>query len=59
MKITALNKIILNVFGNYVPNGYINIDDKDHVQINEIIKSKIKTKNGKWLCVSRSFNYWN
>ena len=36
---------ILNVFRNYVPNKYITIDDKDPVWMNEIIKSKIKTKN--------------
>ena len=41
----ALNETILNVFQNYVPNKYITIDDKDPVWMNEIIKSKIKTKN--------------
>ena len=35
----------MNVFCNYVPNKYITTDDKDHVWMNEIIKSKIKTKN--------------
>ena len=35
----------MNVFRNYVPNKYITIDDKDPVWMNEIIKSKIKTKN--------------
>ena len=41
----TLNEAILNVFRNYVPNKYITIDDKDPVWMNEIIKSKIKTKN--------------
>ena len=44
-QILALNETILNVFQNYVPNKYITIDDKDPVWMNEIIKSKIKTKN--------------
>ena len=44
-QVTPLNGIILNVFCNYVPNKYIAIDDKDPVWMNEIIKSKIKTKN--------------
>lgn len=35
---------ILNVFQNYVPNKYTAIDDKAPVQMNETIKSKIKTK---------------
>ena len=35
----------MNVFRNYVPNKYITIDDKHPVSMNEIIKSKIKTKN--------------
>ena len=40
----TLNEIILNVFRNYVPNKFINIDDKDPVKMNEIIKSKMKIK---------------
>ena len=44
-QVLALNETILNVFQNYVPNKYITIDDKDPVRMNEIIKSKIKTKN--------------
>ena len=35
----------MNVFRNYVPNKYKTIDDKGPVWINQIIKSKIKTKN--------------
>ena len=35
---------ILNAFRNYVPNKYVTIDDKDPVWMNEIIKSKVKTK---------------
>ena len=35
----------MNVFQSYVPNKYITIDDKDPVWMNEIIKSKIETKN--------------
>ena len=44
-QVIALNETILNVFQNYVPNKYITVDDKDPVWMNEIIKSKIKTKN--------------
>ena len=44
-KVTALNETILNVFRNYVPNKYITVDDKDPVWMNEIIKSKMKTRN--------------
>ena len=44
-QVMTLNETILNVFRNYVPNKYITIDDKDPVWMNEIIKSKIKTKN--------------
>ena len=44
-QVTALNGTILNVFRKYVPNRYITIDNKDPVWMNEIIKSKIKTKN--------------
>ena len=43
-QVISLNETILNVFRN-VPNKYITIDDKDPVWMNEIIKSKIKTKN--------------
>ena len=35
----------MNVFRNYVPYKYITIDDKDPVWMNEIIKSKMQTKN--------------
>ena len=35
----------MNVFRNYVPNKYITVDEKDPVWMNEIIKSKMKTKN--------------
>ena len=44
-QVKALNVTLLNVFRNYVPNKYITVDDKDLVQMNEIIKSKMKTKN--------------
>ena len=43
-QVIVLNETILNVFRNYAPNRYITIDDKDPVWMNEIIKSKIKTK---------------
>ena len=45
LQVAALNETILNVFRNYVPNRYTTIDDKDPAWMNEIIKSKIKTKN--------------
>ena len=44
-KVIALNETILNVFRNYGPNKYILVDDKDPVWMNEIIKSKMKTRN--------------
>ena len=44
-QVKALNETILNVFRNYVSNKYITVDDKDLVWMNEIIKSKMKTKN--------------
>ena len=44
-EVTALSETILNVFCNYVTNKYITIDNKDPAWMNEIIKSKIKTKN--------------
>ena len=44
-QVKALNETILNVFRNYVPNKYITVDDKDLVWMNEIIKSKMKTKS--------------
>ena len=40
-QVITLNENILNVFRNYVPNKYIT----DPVWMNEIIKSKMKTKN--------------
>ena len=43
-QVIALKGTILNVFQNYVPIN-ITIDDKDPVWMNEITKSKIKTKN--------------
>ena len=42
MQVVALNKIILNIFRNYVPNKYITIDDKVPVWK---LKQKIKAKN--------------
>ena len=44
-QVVTLNETILDVFRNYVPNKYINIDDEDPVWMNEIIKSKRETKN--------------
>ena len=44
-EVTALSETILNIFCNYVPNKCITIDNKDPAWMNEIIKSKIKTKN--------------
>ena len=45
MQVVALNKIILNIFRNYVPNKYITIDDKVPVWMNEAKDQKIKAKN--------------
>ena len=43
--VTLNQETILSVFQNYVPNKYITIYDKEPVWINEIIKSKMETKN--------------
>ena len=45
VQVVAFNKTLLNVFRNYVPKKYITVDDKDHVWMNETIKSKITVKN--------------
>ena len=47
MQVVALNKIILNIFRNYVPNKYITIDDKVPVwKLKQKIKAKMhSTKN--------------
>ena len=45
MQVVAFNGTILDIFRNYVPDTYITIDDKDHVWMNETIKSKIKARN--------------
>ena len=49
----------MNVFRNYVPYKYITIDDKDPVWMNEIIKSKMQTKNKLYqqYIQNRSFEY--
>ena len=44
-QVSILNKTILNVFSNYVPNKYIANDDKDPVWMNKTIKLKIKAKD--------------
>ena len=44
-QVVTLNENILNAFRNYVPNKYITIDDKDPAWMNEIIKSKMETRN--------------
>ena len=44
-QVLTLNKVILNVFRNYVPNKYITIDDKDPVWMNKTIKNKMKVRN--------------
>ena len=44
-QVLILNYIILNVFGNFVPNRCVTCDDKDSVWMNKKIKSKIKAKN--------------
>ena len=43
-QVIALNETILNVFRNYLPNKYINADNKDPVWMNKIAKSKMKAK---------------
>ena len=40
VQFVAFNETISNVFRNYVPNKYINVDDKDPIWMNETIKSK-------------------
>ena len=43
-QVTIPDENILNVFGNYIPNKYITVDDKDFVWMNETIKLNIKAK---------------
>ena len=43
-QVVTLNKTILNLFRNYVPNIYITIDDKDPVWMKQIIRSKTGKK---------------
>ena len=44
-QVATFHDTIINTFRNFVPNKYITINDKDHVWMNEIIKSKMKAKN--------------
>ena len=44
-QVVTLNETILNAFRIYSQNKYIIIADKDLVWMNEIIKSKMETKN--------------
>ena len=44
-QVTILNKIILNIFRNYVPNKYITVNDEDPAWMNKNIKSRIKSRN--------------
>ena len=34
----------MNILTNYIPNKYINIDDRDPPWMNETLKNKIKLK---------------
>ena len=43
-QVPILNETTLNVFQNYVSCTYIIIGDKDHVWMNENMKTKTKTK---------------
>ena len=44
-QVATFHDTILKTFRNFVPSKYITINDKDHVWMNEIIKSKMKAKN--------------
>ena len=44
-QVEIFNKILLNIFHNYIPNKFISCDDKDPPWINEEIKSLIHRKN--------------
>ena len=46
-QVVTLNEIILNVLQNYIPSNYINIDDKNSLWMNEIIRLKMKKKKKK------------
>ena len=39
-----LNKVLMNVFTNYIPNKFITIDDKDPPWMNDEIRNKIKER---------------
>ena len=40
-QVTAFNTILMDIFSNYIPNKYINIDDKDPPWMTKAIKDKI------------------
>ena len=40
-----LNKVLMNVFSNYIPNKLITIDDKDPPWMNDEIRNKIKRRD--------------
>ena len=40
-----LNKVLMNVFTNYIPNKLITIDDKDPPWMNDEIRNKIKERD--------------
>ena len=40
-----LNKILMNIFSNYIPNKLITIDDKDPTWMNDEIKNKIEKRD--------------
>ena len=39
------NKVLMNIFSNFVPNKNFTFDDKDSPRINKFVKRRIKWKN--------------
>ena len=58
-KVKALNKAILNVFWNYVPNEYITVDNKDPDKKQTLQAIYTEWKVWKWICAYCKISNWN
>ena len=55
-QVELFNKMLLNIFQNFIPNKIILCDDKDPPWMNEEIKNFIKRKNWLFQCQRKSGN---
>ena len=55
-EVELFNKMLLNIFHNFIPNKIILCDDKDPPWMNEEIKNFIKRKNWLFQCQRKSGN---